>query len=60
MTLANVPAHRGGRCELEGTVLALVHFSLFPFNYLLVIFVLLNLLILKAPTAANLYLIAAT
>lgn len=44
VTLADVPAHRSARGELEGTILALEHFSLFPF-YLLVIFVLLNLLI---------------
>ncbi len=54
MSLANVTAHRGARSELEGTVLALEHFSLFPFNNLLVIFVLLNLLILTGPAAAHL------
>ena len=56
MTLADVPAHRSARGELEGTKLALEHFSLFPF-YLLVIFVLLNLLILFALAAADPYFI---
>ena len=58
MTLADVPAHRSARGELEGTKLALEHFSLFPF-YLLVIFAKLNLLILSTPAAAaNPFLIA--
>ena len=51
-----MPAHRSARGELEGTKLALEHFSLFPF-YLLVIFVLLNLLILFALAAADPYFI---
>jgi len=58
VTLADVAAHRRARSELEGTVLALEHFSLFPF-YLLVIFGKLNLLILSTrAAAANPYLIA--
>jgi hypothetical protein len=58
MTLADVSAHRSARRELKGTVLALEHFSLFPF-YLLVIFAKLNLLILSTPAAAAItYLIA--